>query len=163
MQDRAVQSLPAWGQRDGWIGRVEAVQGWIAAVSCGPFVMPAGQRVDQVQDVLRRRRPEDLGRLLRVIFTVGGRFLVLRRDRIPPPAQASGKSGWRDGAPILAPFQCGIVDHTLRDDLSANHLGQLFGGLVQPALIADLPRALCVEQTAAVIASMFLDGARRHL
>ncbi|HEX6449802.1 MAG TPA: helix-turn-helix domain-containing protein [Trebonia sp.] len=106
--------------------------------------------------------PEALGRLLRAIFTVGDRFLVLRRERTPPPAQPPGETAWRGGAPILALFQRGIDDHTLRDDLSANHLSQLFGGLVQSALAAGLPRAMGVEQTAAIIASMFLDGARRR-
>jgi AcrR family transcriptional regulator len=74
--------------------------------------------------------PEALGRLLRAIFTVGDRYLVLLRERTPPPAQPPGETGWRGAAPILALFQRGIDDHTLRDDLSANHLGQLFGGLV---------------------------------
>ena len=73
--------------------------------------------------------PEALGRLLRAIFTVGDRYLVLRRERTPPP----GEPGPRVGAPILALFQRGIDDRTLRDDLSASHLGQLFGGLVQSA------------------------------
>ncbi len=106
--------------------------------------------------------PEALGRLLRAMFTIGDRFFFLRREDPPPVAQAPGESGWRGGAPILALFQRGIDDHTLRDDLSANHLGQLFGGLVRSALAAGLPRTMGVEQAAAVIASMFLDGARRR-
>ena len=106
--------------------------------------------------------PEALGRLLRAMFTIGDRFFFLRREGPPPVAQAPGETGWRGGAPILTLFQRGIDDHTLRDDLGANHLGQLFSGLVRSALAADLPRTMGVEQTAAVIASIFLDGARRR-
>lgn len=50
----------------------------------------------------------------------------------------------------------------LRGDLSAGHLVRLFGGLVLAAFAAGLPRTAGVEQTAAIIASMFLDGARRR-
>lgn len=106
--------------------------------------------------------PEALARLLRAMFTVGDRFLVLVREQTPPQARAPGESPWRGGRPILALFQRGIDDHTLRDDLSASQLVRLFSGLVTSALAASLPRTMGVEQTAAVIASMFLDGARRR-
>jgi hypothetical protein len=74
----------------------------------------------------------EAGRLLRAIITIDDRFLFLHPERTKP----SGETEWRGGAPILALLQRGINDHTLRDDLSANHLGQLLGGLVQPALTA---------------------------
>jgi TetR/AcrR family transcriptional regulator, mexCD-oprJ operon repressor len=106
--------------------------------------------------------PEALGRMLRAMFTIGDRYLILRRERNPHVARPPSESQWRGGAPILAVFQRGIDDHTLRDDLTANDLGQLFGGLVLSALAAELPRTMGVEQAAAVVASMFLDGARRR-
>ena len=65
------------------------------------------------------------------------------------------------GAPILAVFQRGIDDGVLRDDLGGDLLARLLGGLVLAAVEAELPRTLGIEQTAASIASLFLDGARR--
>jgi hypothetical protein len=51
---------------------------------------------------------------------------------------------------------------TLRDDLPADHLNALFGGLVLAAFAAGLPQTAGIEQAAAVTASMFLDGSRRR-
>jgi hypothetical protein len=51
---------------------------------------------------------------------------------------------------------------TFRDDLGADALAHLFGGLVLAAKQTTLPRTRGVEQTAASLASLFLDGARRH-
>ncbi len=65
-------------------------------------------------------------------------------------------------APIQALFQRGVEDGTFRDDLGADALARLFGGLVLAAMDAALPRTLGIEQTAASLASLFLDGARRH-
>ena len=59
-------------------------------------------------------------------------------------------------------FQRGIDDGSLRDDLPADHLNALFGGLVLAAFAAGLPQTAGIEQAAAVTASMFLDGSRRR-
>jgi hypothetical protein len=66
------------------------------------------------------------------------------------------------GAPTQALFRRGLEDGTLRDDLDADTLARLFGGLVLAAVQTGLPRTLGIEQTAASLASLFLDGARRH-
>jgi AcrR family transcriptional regulator len=107
--------------------------------------------------------PEALQRLLRAAFTVGDRYVVLARERIPQPGgQLEEQSERLAGAPIRALFQRGIDDGTLRDDLGAGQLVHLFGGLVLAAFAAALPQTAGIEQAAAVTASMFLDGARRR-
>ncbi len=110
--------------------------------------------------------PEALQRLLRAFLTVGDRYVVLFRERIKPHGQPGEQeeAARRQlvGAPIQALFQRGVDDGTLRDDLGADALARLFGGLVLAAVEAALPRTLGIEQTAASIASLFLDGARRH-
>jgi hypothetical protein len=64
--------------------------------------------------------------------------------------------------PLQAVFQRGIDDGTLRTDLDPEVLFTLFGGMVAGAFEAQLARTLGVEQAAAAIASMFLDGARNR-
>ena len=107
--------------------------------------------------------PEALHRLLRAIFAVGDRYVVLTRqggtllgyelDELP---------GQLPGAPVLALFQRGIDDQTLRGDLDALQLVRLFGGLVLAAFAAALPQTEGIEQAAGITASIFLDGARRR-
>jgi TetR/AcrR family transcriptional regulator, mexCD-oprJ operon repressor len=107
--------------------------------------------------------PEALQRLLRVLLTVGDRYVVLMRERVKPHGPTEREEFERlILAPIQALFQRGIDDGTFRDDLGADALARLFGGLVLAAKQTTLPRTLGVEQTAASLASLFLDGARRH-
>jgi TetR/AcrR family transcriptional regulator, mexCD-oprJ operon repressor len=107
--------------------------------------------------------PEALQRLLRVFLTVGDRYVVLFRERVKPHGPTEREEFERlILAPIQALFQRGVDDGTFRDDLGADALAHLFGGLVLAAKQAALPRTLGVEQTAASLASLFLDGARRH-
>jgi TetR/AcrR family transcriptional regulator, mexCD-oprJ operon repressor len=107
--------------------------------------------------------PEALQRLLRVFLTVGDRYVVLMRERVKPHGPTEREEFERlILAPIQALFQRGIDDGTFRDDLGADALAHLFGGLVLAAKQTALPRTLGVEQTAASLASLFLDGARRH-
>jgi TetR/AcrR family transcriptional regulator, mexCD-oprJ operon repressor len=107
--------------------------------------------------------PEALQRLLRVLLTVGDRYVVLMRERVKPQGPTEQEEFERlILAPIQALFQRGVDDGTFRDDLGADALAHLFGGLVLAAKQTALPRTLGVEQTAASLASLFLDGARRH-
>jgi TetR/AcrR family transcriptional repressor of mexCD-oprJ operon len=107
--------------------------------------------------------PEALQRLLRVLLTVGDRYVVLMRERAKPQGPTEREEFERlILAPIQALFQRGIDDGTFRDDLGADALAHLFGGLVLAAKQTTLPRTRGVEQTAASLASLFLDGARRH-
>jgi TetR/AcrR family transcriptional regulator, mexCD-oprJ operon repressor len=107
--------------------------------------------------------PEALQRLLRVLLTVGDRYVVLMRERVKPHGPTEREEFERlILAPIQALFQRGVDDGTFRDDLGADALAHLFGGLVLAAKQTTLPRTVGVEQTAASLASLFLDGARRH-
>jgi TetR/AcrR family transcriptional regulator, mexCD-oprJ operon repressor len=107
--------------------------------------------------------PEALQRLLRVFLTVGDRYVVLMRERVKPHGPTEREEFERlILAPIQALFQRGVDDGTFRDDLGADALAHLFGGLVLAAKQTALPRTRGVEQTAASLASLFLDGARRH-
>lgn len=122
------------------------------------------QFADRITDASLDRVPvpEALQRLLRAIFTVGDRYLVLARGRTLLLGQFGEDFERRAAGPVRALFQRGIDDGTLRDDLAADQLAQLFGGLVLAAYAAELPRDAGVEHAAAVIASVFLDGARRR-
>ena len=111
----------------------------------------------------RTVKPEALQRLLRVFLTVGDRYVVLMRERVKPHGPTEQEEFERlILAPIQALFQRGVDDGTFRDDLGADALAHLFGGLVLAAKQTALPRTLGIEQTAASLASLFLDGARRH-
>ena len=112
--------------------------------------------------------PEAVQRLLRALLVVGDRYVVLVRERGVTVGEGVtlGDKGEEEvrrlvGAPIRSVFQRGIDDGTLRDDLEPDALVRLFTGLANAAIEAALPRTLGVEQTAASIASLFLDGARR--
>jgi hypothetical protein len=87
----------------------------------------------------------------------------LFRERVKPHGQTEREEFERLVlAPIQALFQRGIDGGTFRNDLGADALTRLFSGLVLAAMEAALPHTLGVEQTAASLASLFLDGARRH-
>ena len=107
--------------------------------------------------------PEALHRLLRAIFAVGDRYVVLTRQGATLLGyRLDEQPGRLPGAPVLALFQRGIDDQTLRGDLDAVHLVRLFGGLVLAAFAAALPQTEGIEQAAGITASIFLDGARRR-
>jgi hypothetical protein len=86
-------------------------------------------------------------RLLRAIFTVGDRYPVLARGRTLLLGEFDEDFERRAAGPVRALFQRGIDDATLRDDLSAGQLAQLFGGLVLAAYAAEMPRAAGVDVT----------------
>jgi AcrR family transcriptional regulator len=107
--------------------------------------------------------PEALQRLTRAVLAVGDRYVVLLDEATALRERDTGYEAHQQiAAPIQALFQRGQDDGTLRDDLEAAVLVQLFGGLVVAAISASLPRRLGVEQAAALTGSMFLDGARQH-
>ena len=106
--------------------------------------------------------PEALHRLLRAIFAVGDRYVVLTRQGATLLGYRLDEQPELPGAPVLALFQRGIDDQTLRGDLDAPHLVRLFGGLVLAAFTAALPQTEGIEQAAGITASIFLDGARRR-
>jgi AcrR family transcriptional regulator len=104
---------------------------------------------------------EALQRLCRAVLAVGDRYVVLLDEAAALRGRNSSFETHQDvAAPIQALFQRGQDDGNLRNDLEANVLVQLFGGLVVAAISARLPQTLGVEQAAALTGSMFLDGAR---
>ena len=107
--------------------------------------------------------PEAIERLVRAAFSVGDRYVVLASDHHlrPLAPQLDEQCKHRAAGPIRALMRRGIDDGTLRDDVPPEVLSQLFGGLLIAAHSAGLPRAAGIDQSAAIIASMFLNGARR--
>jgi AcrR family transcriptional regulator len=106
---------------------------------------------------------EALQRLCRAVLAVGDRYVVLLDEATALRGRDFGHEAHQEvAAPIQALFQRGQDEGTLRSDLEAAVLVQLFGGLVVAAIGASLPRTLGVEQAAALTASMFLDGARHR-
>ena len=107
--------------------------------------------------------PEALQRLLRAARAVGDRYVVLLdEDTALRGRDTSDDAHKALVAPMQTLFQRGQEDGTLRQDLDAGVLVQIFGGLVLASINASLPRTLGVEQAAALTGSMFLDGARYH-
>jgi hypothetical protein len=66
------------------------------------------------------------------------------------------------GAPIQSLFERGNEDGTIRNDLEPQVLARMFGGTLAGSFEAQLARTVGLEQAAAVIASLFLDGARNR-
>jgi AcrR family transcriptional regulator len=104
---------------------------------------------------------EALQRLFRAVLTVGDRYVILLDEATTLHARDTADDAHRRVAePIEALLQRGQDDAILRDDLDAQVLAQIFGGLVTAAIAASLPRTLGVEQAAAITGSIFLDGSR---
>jgi AcrR family transcriptional regulator len=107
--------------------------------------------------------PEALQRLLRAVLAVGDRYVILLDESTALRGRNTADDAHQDVAtPMQTLFQRGQDDGTLRCDLDAAVLVQLFGGLVVAAINASLPRTLGVEQAAKLTGSMFLDGARHR-
>ncbi len=106
---------------------------------------------------LERASVEDaIVRMLRVFLTVADRYIVVVRERVHLEKQAVEE---RLGAPILAVFARGIDEGVLRPDVGVEPLAHLFGSLVLGALETDMLGSLGLEQSAATLASLFLEGA----
>ena len=109
--------------------------------------------------------PEALQRLFRAVLAVGNHYVILVGDRSLPEDHTPGHENTSVEAvagPVRALFQRGIDDGTLRADLGVTVLVELFAGLVIAAIAADLPGQHGLEQAAALVGSMFLDGVRER-
>lgn len=106
---------------------------------------------------------EALRRLSRATLAVGDHFIILvsnenllqRRDVLGEEARRVLNTG-------RELFQRGVDDGTLRDDLEVAVLQDLFSGLVVAGITSGLARAVGLEDAAALVESMFVDGARRR-
>ena len=100
---------------------------------------------------------EGIERLARVFLTVADRYVVLVRERVRPEPDEAER---RVGGPLRAVFERGIGEGVLRSDLDPQAQLRLFSSVVTGALQAGLQRELGIEETAAILTSFFLEGAR---
>lgn len=102
--------------------------------------------------------PQAIERLARAFVTVADRYIILVRERVKPPQKEVER---RLRQPMLAVFERGVADGTLRTDLPAAAQLQLFASLVTGALQSGLQREFGLEQATTMLASYFLEGARQ--
>ncbi len=104
--------------------------------------------------------PEGLHRLFRAVLTVADHYVIFVGVRPNPAGPAAEVAAHGVNEPVVALFERGVDDGTLRADLGTEVLVSLFGGLVVGAIDAGLPRTIGIEQTAALMGSALLDGIR---
>lgn len=108
-------------------------------------------------DLERATVPEALARIIRAVVACGIKFSVVTSDHSHVD-RIRVDSLIRD--PIRSVFQRGQDEGVMRTDVTTDILVELFGGLTKVALqIADGDE-LGAEEASALIASIFLDGAR---
>jgi AcrR family transcriptional regulator len=101
--------------------------------------------------------PEALERAVRAILASGERYAVLLREQSQrDPAEADRLIG----DPLRAVLARGIEEGVLRNDIPAEVMHQLFGGLLIAAVKLVGERQLGLEEAAAATTTIFLDGAR---
>ncbi|GAA3277467.1 TetR/AcrR family transcriptional regulator [Dactylosporangium vinaceum] len=100
-----------------------------------------------------------IARLARGFIAVGSKYTVLTTAGI----QRSGEHPDIDARlvePIRALFRRGAADGSLRADLPADVMADLFSGLIRAALQLTADGRAGVEEASAAVVSVFLDGAR---
>jgi AcrR family transcriptional regulator len=103
---------------------------------------------------------EGIARLTRGFMAAGSKYAALARadkDRI----RETDDVDRHVGAPIRDLLRRGVDDGTLRGDLSVDVLFEMFTGLLERSLNLVLRHEIGVEQAAAAVTSVFLDGAVR--
>ena len=103
--------------------------------------------------------PEALERLVRAVLAVGDRYAVLLDEHVKPDTAEAERAV---GDPLRLTLARGISEGILRDDIPAEVLQKLFGGLLSTAVNVVGGRQLGLEETAAATTTLFLDGARRR-
>jgi len=100
--------------------------------------------------------PEGVARSARALVgaSVKYAFLAYEAKHVDPDEVEK-----RLAAPLRDLFRRGRADGTLRGDLSEEELGRLFGGLVQAAVQMTAEGNAGAERAAAMVISVFLDGA----
>lgn len=102
---------------------------------------------------------EGLARLARAILAAGRKYVALSADsatysRTQPDFDA------RVIQPMHTLFERGLADGSLRSDLPLEVHLDLFSGLIKGALDTTTSGRRGIEETAAAVTSVFLDGAR---
>jgi len=106
--------------------------------------------------------PQVIQRLLRAFLVETDRFVVLTRPQTGPArSDREAEVDRLIGAPLRAVFQRGIDDGTFRRAFDAHVLSTSFVGMAIAAVDAGLPGRLGIDATSELVASLFLDGARR--
>jgi len=102
---------------------------------------------------------EAIARLARGIIAAGSRYTALSGD------SAKYTDAYPDFdveviEPIRALFRRAVADGSVRGDLPPDVLMDLFSGLIKGALDATTSGRRGIEETAAAVTTLFLDGAR---
>jgi TetR/AcrR family transcriptional regulator, mexCD-oprJ operon repressor len=100
--------------------------------------------------------PEALARLARVLVACGTKFAVITENPLHLDREEADR---RIGEPLRAVLRRGMTDGTLRSDISVDALAQLWGGLLQAAILWTGQLDGGVERTSAAMNSVFLHGA----
>ena len=100
---------------------------------------------------------EALARVARAALTVGDRYAVLVREQVRGDPDVVEK---RLRAPVRRVVRRGQRDGTLRADVDAEVLLDLFGGLVTAAHTIRTMRGVGLEDAAALVTTTFLRGAK---
>jgi TetR/AcrR family transcriptional repressor of mexCD-oprJ operon len=105
--------------------------------------------------------PEGLRRLLRAVLPVADHYVIFLAmpDSYDLPDAARDAASERVEAPVRALFERGIAEGALRPELDVSTHVRFFAAAIVAAVESGLPRTIGVEDAAALVASLFLDGA----
>ncbi|GAA4394530.1 TetR/AcrR family transcriptional regulator [Tsukamurella soli] len=98
---------------------------------------------------------EALARITRGFIATGAEYVALAYLAPTPPDAATAQIN----EPVLRLLERGIDDGTLRNDLPAHTLLDIYGDLIQGAITRAARDREGVEPTSAAILAVFLDGA----
>jgi AcrR family transcriptional regulator len=104
---------------------------------------------------------EGLARLTRGFLAAGDKYSALanvKKEFIADKAELDRQLA----QPVEALLARGVEDGTLRADLAVGVLVQMYTGLIERAFTMVWRREVGLEQAAALVTTMFLDGANRQ-
>jgi AcrR family transcriptional regulator len=102
---------------------------------------------------------EAIARLARGIIAAGSRYIALSGDSAKY-TDAYPNFDVEVIEPIRALFRRAVADGSVREDLPPDVLMDLFSGLIRGALDATASGRRGIEETAAAVTTLFLNGAR---
>jgi len=100
--------------------------------------------------------PEALARAIRTLVVVGDRYIVLLEAQVPIEPAATERA---IVAPIRRVLERGQADGVVRTDIDTESLLDLLGGLIVVSIRLAADRQAGVEETAATIQRVFIEGA----
>lgn len=115
----------------------------------------AGKRLEEAN--LESESPlEALARVIRTLVFVGDRYIVLLEAQVPIDPAATERA---IVAPIRRVLERGQAEGVIRTDIDAESLLDLLGGLIIVSIRLAAERQTGVEETAATIQRVFIEGA----